>query len=67
MIAALVLAGAPSVVQTWIAGPLVPDPSGLLANSLAAQAATAPLLFAMARDRQLPAVLKRCTPPGGYR
>jgi amino acid transporter len=98
MIAALALAGALFVVQTWIAALLVPDPSGLIANgdaagtsfydaaqaagghwlsvltavatavawgfanSLVAQAATSRLLFAMARDRQLPAVLKRVHP-----
>jgi len=98
MIAALALAGTLFVVQTWIAGLLVPDPDGLIkngdaagtsfydaaeaasghwlyvltavataiawgfANSLVAQAATSRLLFAMARDRQLPAFLKKVHP-----
>jgi amino acid transporter len=98
MIAALALAGALFVVQTWLAALLVPDPSHLIAegdaagtsfydaaqvagghwlnvltavatavawgfaNSLVAQAATSRLLFAMARDRQLPAVLKKVHP-----
>jgi amino acid transporter len=95
MVAALFLAGALFVVQTWIASLLVPDPQGLLANgdpegtafydaarvaggawlasltaaataiawgfanSLVAQAATSRLLYAMARDRQLPGFLSR--------
>jgi amino acid transporter len=90
MIAALCVAGALFIVQTWIAALLVPNPQRLLtegdpagtafydaaevagghwlnvltavataiawgiANALAAQAATSRLLFAMARDRQLP-------------
>jgi amino acid transporter len=98
MIAALGLAGALFIVQTWIAALLVPnqdtllsqgDPNGTafydaaraagggwlamltavatavawgFANSLVAQAATSRLLFAMARDRQLPAFLKRVHP-----
>jgi amino acid transporter len=95
MVAALLLAGALFVAQTWIASLLVPDPAALLANgdpagtafydaarvaggpwlaglsalataiawgfanSLVAQAATSRLLYAMARDRQLPALLAR--------
>ncbi|MEU2348772.1 APC family permease [Modestobacter sp. NPDC049651] len=95
MIAALALAGSLFILQTWIAGLLVPDPEGLIkngdaagtafydaaevagghwlnvltavataiawgfANSLAAQAATSRLLFAMARDRQLPSFLAK--------
>ncbi|GAA0648487.1 APC family permease [Kutzneria viridogrisea] len=95
MIAALVLAAALFVAQTWVAALLVPDPTRLLrdgdpastafydtaaaaagpwlgvltalstaiawgfACSLVAQAATARLLFAMARDRQLPGFLAR--------
>jgi amino acid transporter len=98
MIAALVLAGALFIVQTWIAALLVPDPAGLVAdgdpggtafydaaevagghwlsvltavataiawgfaNSLVAQAATSRLLFAMARDRQLPSFLASAHP-----
>jgi amino acid transporter len=97
-VAALVLAGALFIVQTWVAALLVPDPAGLIANgdpagtafydaagvaggawlatltaiataiawgfanSLVAQAATSRLLFAMARDRQLPAFLSRVHP-----
>lgn len=93
MMAALLLAGALFIVQTWIAAMLVPeaptlikegDPDGTafydaaqvaggrwlstlsalataiawgFANSLVAQAATSRLLFAMARDRQLPRFL----------
>ena len=98
MIAALALAGSLFILQTWIAGLLVPDPNGLIANgdaagtsfydaaevagghwlnvltavataiawgfanSLAAQAATSRLLFAMARDRQLPSFLAKIHP-----
>jgi amino acid transporter len=97
-IAALVVAGALFIVQTWVAALLVPDPAGLIANgdaggtafydaarvagggwlatltavataiawgfanSLVAQAATSRLLFAMARDRQLPGLLARVHP-----
>ncbi len=98
MVAALVLAGALFIAQTWIAALLVPDPDGLIANgdpggtafydaaevagghwlsvltavataiawgfanSLVAQAATSRLLYAMARDRQLPGVLAKVHP-----
>ncbi|MER7499691.1 APC family permease [Nonomuraea pusilla] len=97
MIAALALAAALFVVQTWVAALLVPDRAALLAgqglddafydtasyaggawlgvlcavataiawgfaNSLVAQAATSRLLFAMARDRQLPSFLARVHP-----
>ncbi|MFI8182189.1 APC family permease [Actinacidiphila glaucinigra] len=98
MVAALLLAGALFIVQTWIAAMLVPevptlikegDPDGTafydaarvaggawlgtlsalataiawgFANSLVAQAATSRLLFAMARDRQLPGFLARIDP-----
>lgn len=93
MVAALLVAGALFIVQTWVATMLVPgsadliengDPAGTafydaaavagggwlagltalataiawgFANSLAAQAATSRLLYAMARDRQLPSFL----------
>jgi len=95
MVAALLLAGALFVAQTWVASLLVPDAAGLLengdpegtafydaareagggwlyrltalataiawgfANSLVAQAATSRLLYAMARDRQMPSFLAR--------
>ncbi|MEU4093650.1 APC family permease [Streptomyces sp. NPDC026673] len=95
MVAALLLAGALFIVQTWVAALLVPEPQTLIgkgdpegtafydaarvaggawlgtlsalataiawgfANSLVAQAATSRLLFAMARDRQLPGFLSR--------
>lgn len=95
MIAALVVAGALFIVQTWVASMLVPngaqiiaegDPAGTafydaarvgggawlavltalatavawgFANSLVAQAATSRLLYAMARDRQLPSFLAK--------
>ncbi|MBO3750359.1 APC family permease [Streptosporangiaceae bacterium NEAU-GS5] len=95
MVAALGVAGALFVVQTWVAALLVPDRAGVIAsgdkpgtafydaaeyagghwlsvlttvataiawgfaNSLVAQAATSRLLFAMARDRQLPRFLSR--------
>ncbi|MFU8873889.1 APC family permease [Micromonospora sp. SL4-19] len=95
MVAALLLAGALFIVQTWVASMLVPDAGGLLdsgdpegtafydaarvagggwlagltalataiawgfANSLVAQAATSRLLYAMARDRQMPRFLAR--------
>jgi amino acid transporter len=98
MIAALALAGALFIVQTWLAALLVPDPQGLIANgdaagtsfydaadvaggawlgtltaiataiawgfanSLVAQAATSRLLYAMARDRQLPGFLAKVHP-----
>jgi amino acid transporter len=98
MIAALAIAGALFIVQTWVAALLVPDPDTLVAegdpggtafydaagvaggawlatltaiataiawgfaNSLVAQAATSRLLFAMARDRRLPALLARVHP-----
>ncbi|RBY83576.1 amino acid permease [Geodermatophilus sp. TF02-6] len=98
MIAALALAGALFIVQTWVAALLVPDPDTLIsqgdaagtafydaaevaggpwlatltavataiawgfANSLVAQAATSRLLFAMARDRQLPGFLRKVHP-----
>jgi amino acid transporter len=98
MLAALALAGALFIVQTWLAALLVPDPEGLIANgdaggtafydaagvaggawlakltaiataiawgfanSLVAQAATSRLLFAMARDRQLPGFLAKVHP-----
>jgi amino acid transporter len=98
MVAALLLAGALFLVQTWVAALLVPNPDQLLANgdpagtafydaarvagggwlagltalataiawgfanSLVAQAATSRLLYAMARDRQLPAFLARVHP-----
>src|SRR3954454_18899056 len=97
-VAALVVAGALFIVQTWVAALLVPDPDGLIANgdpggtafydaagvaggawlatltavataiawgfanSLVAQAATSRLLFAMARDRQLPGFLAKVHP-----
>ncbi|RJL34428.1 APC family permease [Bailinhaonella thermotolerans] len=95
MVAALGLAGALFIVQTWVASMLVTDRAALLApdanvddafydvaayaggswlavltaaatavawgfaNSLVAQAATSRLLYAMARDRQLPAFLAK--------
>ncbi|MBY9076055.1 APC family permease [Nocardioides sp. WL0053] len=95
MVAALLLAGALFIAQTWIASLLVPDPDELIANgdpggtafydaarvaaggwlasltalataiawgfanSLVAQAATSRLLYAMARDRQLPSFLAK--------
>lgn len=95
MVAALLLAGALFIVQTWVASMLVPgagallvdgDPDGTafydaagvagggwlagltalatamawgFANSLVAQAATSRLLYAMARDRQLPSFLAK--------
>jgi amino acid transporter len=95
MFAALLLAGALFIVQTWVASMLVPnsgtllaegDPAGTafydaagvagggwlagltalataiawgFANSLAAQAATSRLLFAMARDGELPRFLAK--------
>ncbi|MER7205663.1 APC family permease [Streptosporangium sp. NPDC000239] len=98
MIAALGLAGALFIVQTWIGALLTPNRSQLLsggdpngtafydmaefagghwlsiltaistaiawgfANSLVAQAATSRLLYAMARDRQLPAFLSKIHP-----
>jgi len=98
MVVALLLAGVLFIVQTWVAGLLVPDPQGLIANgdpegtafydaaevaggawlskltalataiawgfanSLVAQAATSRLLYAMARDRQLPSFLARIDP-----
>jgi amino acid transporter len=98
MMAALAVAGALFIAQTWAASLLVPDPATLLAegdpagtafydaaevagghwlavlcavatalawgvaNSLVAQVATSRLLFAMARDRQLPNVLARVSP-----
>ena len=97
MVAALLLAGALFIVQTWVAAMLVPHPDTLLnegdpagtafydaagvgaawlstvtalataiawgfANSLVAQAATSRLLFAMARDKQLPAFLAVVNP-----
>src|SRR6478672_9573002 len=98
MIAALGLAGALFIVQTWIAALLVPNPGKLIAqgdaagtsfydaaqvagghwlyvltavataiswgfaNSLVAQAATSRLLFAMARDHQLPGFLATIHP-----
>ncbi|MEV7007820.1 APC family permease [Streptosporangium sp. NPDC051022] len=98
MIAALGLAGALFIVQTWIGALLTPnrsqlisagDPAGTafydmaefagghwlsvltaistaiawgFANSLVAQAATSRLLYAMARDRQLPAFLAKIHP-----
>ncbi|GAA3125157.1 APC family permease [Streptosporangium carneum] len=98
MIAALGLAGALFIVQTWIGALLTPNRSQLLntgdpagtafydmaefagghwlsiltavataiawgfANSLVAQAATSRLLYAMARDRQLPAFLAKIHP-----
>ncbi len=101
MIAALLLAGALFIVQTWVASLLVSDPAKLVsdgdpggtafydaarvaggpwlagltalataiawgfANSLVAQAATSRLLFAMARDRQLPSFLARISPRHG--
>jgi amino acid transporter len=101
MVAALLLAGALFIVQTWVASLLVPDPAGLIAegdaggtafydaadvaggqwlskltalataiawgfaNSLVAQAATSRLLYAMARDRQLPSVLAKVHPKHG--
>ena len=102
MVAALLLAGALFIVQTWVASLLVPDPGtahqqgrprrhGVLrrrrggrpgawlakltalataiawgfANSLVAQAATSRLLYAMARDRQLPAFLATVHPTKG--
>jgi amino acid transporter len=101
MVAALLLAGALFIVQTWVASLLVPDPDRLIAegdaagtafydaaavaggqwlskltalataiawgfaNSLVAQAATSRLLYAMARDRQLPSVLAKVHPKHG--
>ncbi len=101
MVAALLLAGALFIVQTWVASLLVPDPASLIAkgdpdgtafydasrvaggawlatltalataiawgfaNSLVAQAATSRLLYAMARDRQLPAFLAKVHPTKG--
>ncbi|MEU9830091.1 APC family permease [Streptosporangium sp. NPDC048047] len=98
MIAALGLAGALFIAQTWVAALLVPDRARLLsqgdpagtafydvaefaggrwlgiltavataiawgfANSLVAQAATSRLLYAMARDRQLPSFLAKVDP-----
>ncbi|MGW0070150.1 APC family permease, partial [Streptosporangium sandarakinum] len=98
MIAALGLAGALFIAQTWVAALLVPDRARLLsqgdpagtafydvaefaggrwlgiltavataiawgfANSLVAQAATSRLLYAMARDRQLPSFLAKVHP-----
>ncbi len=98
MVAALLLAGALFVAQTWLASLLVPDPDRLIgqgdpdgtafydaaraasgawlatltaaatavawgfANSLVAQAATSRLLYAMARDGQLPSFLARVHP-----
>ncbi|SCL14859.1 amino acid/polyamine/organocation transporter, APC superfamily [Micromonospora rhizosphaerae] len=98
MVAALLLAGALFIVQTWVAAMLVPDAGDLLANgdpegtafydaaevagggwlrgltalataiawgfanSLVAQAATSRLLYAMARDRQMPRFLARVNP-----
>ena len=97
MVAALLLAGALFIAQTWVASMLVPnadkllaegDPAGTsfydaagvgaawlatltalatavawgFANSLVAQAATSRLLFAMARDKQLPAFLAKVHP-----
>ncbi|GGK21961.1 amino acid transporter [Pilimelia terevasa] len=95
MTAALLLAGALFIVQTWVASLLVPEPAALLAggdpdgtafydaarvaggawlatltavatalawgvaNALVAQVATSRLLYAMARDRQLPRFLAR--------
>ena len=101
MIAALLLAGALFIVQTWVASLLVPDPNALIskgdpggtafydaaavaggawlskltalataiawgfANALVAQAATSRLLYAMARDRQLPSLLAKVHPKKG--
>ncbi|MEV4184798.1 APC family permease [Streptosporangium canum] len=98
MVAALGLAGALFIVQTWVGALLTPnraelltegDPAGTafydmaefagghwlsvltavataiawgFANSLVAQAATSRLLYAMARDRQLPAFLAKVHP-----
>ncbi|MFI7045581.1 APC family permease [Streptosporangium sandarakinum] len=98
MIAALGLAGALFIAQTWVAALLTPDRGRLLsqgdpagtafydvaefaggrwlgiltavataiawgfANSLVAQAATSRLLYAMARDRQLPSFLAKVDP-----
>lgn len=98
MVAALLLAGALFIAQTWVASMLVPnapsliskgDPGGTafydaarvgggawlawltafataiawgFANSLVAQAATSRLLYAMARDRQLPSFLAKVHP-----
>lgn len=98
MIAALLLAGALFIAQTWVASMLVPHASSLIskgdpngtafydaarvgggawlawltafataiawgfANSLVAQAATSRLLYAMARDRQLPSFLAKIHP-----
>ena len=98
MVAALLLAGALFIAQTWVASMLVPNAAGLLANgdpngtafydaarvgggawlawltafataiawgfanSLVAQAATSRLLYAMARDKQLPAFLGKVHP-----
>ena len=98
MVAALLLAGALFIAQTWVASMLVPnsgtlltegDPAGTafydaasvgggawlakltalataiawgFANSLVAQAATSRLLYAMARDRQLPSFLAKVHP-----
>ncbi|GAB1644215.1 APC family permease [Krasilnikovia sp. MM14-A1259] len=106
MFAALVLAGALFIVQTWVAALLVPRPGALVAdgdpagtafydaarvaapwlgaltavatalawgvaNTLVAQVATTRLLFAMGRDRQLPAFLakvslRRAVPVNAY-
>lgn len=98
MVAALLVAGALFIVQTWVASMLVPntdtlltegDPAGTafydaaavagggwlavltalataiawgFANSLAAQAATSRLLYAMARDGELPRFLAKVHP-----
>ncbi|GAA4233778.1 amino acid transporter [Streptosporangium album] len=98
MVAALGLAGALFIAQTWVAALLTPnraellangDPAGSafydmaefagghwlsvltavataiawgFANSLVAQAATSRLLYAMARDRQLPSFLAKIHP-----
>ncbi len=98
MVAALLLAAALFVAQTWVGAMLVPDPAGIIANgdaagtsfydaarvgggewlawltafataiawgfanSLVAQAATSRLLFAMARDKQLPSFLAKVHP-----
>jgi amino acid transporter len=99
MVAALLLAGALFIVQTWVASMLVADPAALIANgdpagtafydaadvagggtwlgtltavataiawgfanALVAQAATSRLIFAMARDRQLPSFFARVHP-----
>lgn len=98
MVAALLVAGALFIAQTWVASMLVPNGDTILAegdaagvafydaarvgggawlagltalataiawgfaNSLAAQAATSRLLFAMARDGQLPHFLAKVNP-----